>query len=123
MFRSVSNTIMGAAMLFSLSGPATAQNILADGFTLNDKKIVCAPLDKVIEMTKKYGETPILTLQGVRLLSLNDAVDVSFALTMNFETESWTFIEFLGDGTTCIDSAGEGFETYESFIKSRDAPL
>lgn len=123
MFRSVSNTIMGAAMLFSLSGPATAQNILADGFTLNDKKIVCAPLDKVIEMTKKYGETPILTLQGVRLLSLNNAVDVSFALTMNFETESWTFIEFLGDGTTCIGSAGEGFETYESFIKSRGAPL
>ena len=121
MFRSLS--IVGAAMLLSLPVAATAQNVLSEGFSLEEKKIVCAPLDKVIAMTKKYGEVPLFTFKGVRLHSVNVAEDTTFALTMNLETESWTFIEFLDDGTTCIDSAGQGFEAYESFIKSRGAPL
>jgi|SaaInlStandDraft_1057018.scaffolds.fasta_scaffold09709_5 hypothetical protein len=123
MFRSVSKSIVGAAMLLSLPVAATAQNVLSEGFSLEDKKIVCAPLEEVIKMTKRYGETPFFTFKGVRLYSVNEAVDTTFALTMNFETESWTFIEFLDDGTTCVDSAGQGFEAYESFIKSRGAPL
>jgi hypothetical protein len=121
MFRSVSKSIVGAAMLLSLPVAATAQNVLSEGFSLEDKKIVCAPLEEVIKMTKRYGETPFFTFKGVRLYSVNEAVDTTFALTMNFETESWTFIEFLDDGTTCVDSAGQGFEAYESFIKG--APL
>jgi hypothetical protein len=66
----------------------------------------CASLDKIVEVTEKYDELPLLRSSSVR----DGAVQV-LVIYANMKTGSYTIVERVSDNWFCVLSVGADFQT------------
>ncbi len=75
------------------------------------KPVQCGPTQEVIDITKQFGETPSILMEGYMKMQNGRFVKSKIVIAMNKKTETWTVLEFPEGGTiACIVSTGRGFQ-------------
>ena len=74
------------------------------------KPIQCGPPDGLIELVKGYGETPLLTGNGLATMPSGSTKNVQIIFAVNAETGSWTLIEINDPEQACVLGSGEGYQ-------------
>jgi len=72
------------------------------------KPIQCSTPEEIVELMKKYGETPAIVFEGSAALPNGVQSPSRFVVAMNPKTETWTLLEFTGPTQACILGAGTG---------------
>lgn len=74
------------------------------------KPIQCGPPEGLIDLVKGYGETPLLTANGLATMPSGSTKNVQIVFAVNPETGSWTLIEINDPEQACVLGSGEGYE-------------
>jgi len=76
------------------------------------KPVQCAePQEVVSQQAKVYREIPFLMLYGKSLSPTGTLKNVSYILSVNLETKTWTMIEFASElKQACIIATGSDFK-------------
>ena len=77
--------------------------------TWAQKPIQCSSIQELVEMAKKYGESPIIVLEGNSGFPNGSKTNSRFVIASNPTTKTWTLMEFLIEHDQgCILGVGKG---------------
>lgn len=97
-------SFLAGAVLFS--SQALAQS------TVQQFSAHCINGKSLAEVMEQFGEVPSLTMNSVREVKNNKAVENRAVLFINFDTKSWTMIERVAPDRFCVLATGEEITPY-----------
>jgi|TARA_B100000085_G_scaffold282815_1_gene312137 hypothetical protein len=74
------------------------------------KPVQCGTAQELIDMSLRFGERPILKLEGTTMNTTGAITPSKIVIAWNKETDTWTLMEFPSSGMGCILSTGKGLE-------------
>ena len=74
------------------------------------KPVQCGTAQELIDISLRFGEAPVLKLEGTTMNTTGIITKSKIVLAWNKETDTWTLMEFPQPDMGCILSTGKGLE-------------
>ena len=97
-------------MISALSALLLSSVVSAEPFWAS-KPVQCGSAKELIELTKKFGEVPFLSMNGITKKSDGNFIETILVVSVGLSSKSWSVIEFSKEGGVgCIIATGRGFK-------------